>query len=113
MSIRNRLYRRPYKLPYRRVYRRPGRLLYKLVHHVLIDEWDPIGVGRMRQGQAEYDSYIPGIIHLLDSGADKVKLADHLHELVTVNMGLRRDRWRSTLVAARLLEIYSELVNHQ
>jgi len=63
MNVRKRLYNR----------------LFPLIHDILIREWDPIGVDDEPLAQNEYDSYIYGIIRLLASGADHVKMAQHLH----------------------------------
>jgi hypothetical protein len=57
----------------------------RIVHDVLIHEWDPIGCG---VPDDEYDSYLPGILRLLSVDADQVKIGSHLEQLQTVNMGM-------------------------
>ena len=102
--------------------------LYDAIHNVLINDWDPIWgrwesdfmyfPGFIRQlwngyAQEEYEMYVPEIIRLLTTGADREELTDHLHHLETVNMGSLGDRERNSLVAQRLLEVYAESANHQ
>jgi hypothetical protein len=76
---------------------------------VLINEWDPIGVRSKRAARDEYDAYIPGIIRLLQAGADHGKLTQHLQHTEVVNMGLRGDVERNGRVANKILDIYHQI----
>lgn len=64
--------------------------LFQAVRGVLLREWDPIGVRGISAARDEYDSYVPAICRMLESGADEVKLTDHLRRLRTNIMGLSR-----------------------
>lgn len=66
--------------------------LEKVIHDVLINDWDPIGCG---VPEDEYDSYIPEICRLLREGADEIKIGSHLENLQTVSMGLRGQKPQS------------------
>jgi hypothetical protein len=50
---------------------------------VLINEWDPIGVGDVPQTQNKYDSYIPVIYRLISEGMDDATTARHLEQIET------------------------------
>ena len=54
--------------------------------------WDPIGVSSFTDELGEYDSYIPGLIRLLQTRPDEQKVFDYLWTLETVSMGLNGDR---------------------
>jgi len=84
-------------------YRRGARL----IHEVLIREWDPIGVGKMPQTQDEYDSYIPVIYRLLAEGADDNSIARHLESIETDAMGLRSQGEKNMLIAKRLRIVFN------
>ena len=92
---------------------RLNKRLHSLIHDVLINEWDPIGVGHKLQAQDEYDSYIPELLRLLTSDAGAVKLADHLHQLETVSIGLRGDRERTARIAERLRQVYLDAISRR
>ena len=81
-------------------------LLKQKIHDLLINEWDPIGVGDEPEAQDEYDCYIPGIIKKLQSSADSFKLTEYLQNIETVNMGLAPTPKRNKSVALLLVEIY-------
>jgi hypothetical protein len=67
-------------------------------HQCLIEEcrqrwnaFDPIGIRRMGATHLnEYDSYLRHTAHLLLTGADPVKIAGYVRQVVRVNMGLSR-----------------------
>jgi hypothetical protein len=65
-------------------------------------------VGNEELAQNEYDSYIPKLIELLASGADRVKVADRLQRIRTESIGLGVDPDADSRIAVRLLEVYNE-----
>lgn len=68
------------------------RELYRKVDEVLWTDWDPIGVNENDCCRDEYTSYVPYIVKLKIDGVDVVKIANHLYQLVNVNMGMTGNR---------------------
>jgi hypothetical protein len=58
------------------------------IRHVLMSVWDPIGIKDEPNAQDEYDSYLGGVYELLVSGASDERIAVHLWQIVTEEMGL-------------------------
>ena len=79
----------------------------KQLRHVLLTEWDPIGVRHINGPQDEYDIYLGDILHLLKTNASEVELAIFLRSIEIERMGMSPssvpDR---THVAATLIRIY-------
>ncbi|PQO36510.1 hypothetical protein C5Y97_12505 [Blastopirellula marina] len=72
----------------------------------MFEEWDPIGVNCLERCRDEYDNYAPGIVRLLQDGADQRRLVQHLRHLEKEAMGLNRDREDELQeVARQLLEL--------
>lgn len=69
----------------------------------LLKHWDPIGIKDSEQCHDEYDSYIPSILSLIDSGVALDELAQFLDDIVSEQMGLRSNMAESAKVAALLL----------
>jgi hypothetical protein len=69
----------------------------------LMKHWDPIGIKDVERCHDEYDSYIPSILSLIDSGTTSEELARFLDEIVSERMGLRSNMAESARVAALLL----------
>ena len=85
------------------------RRVFQVIHDVLINEWDPIGVGGTPQAQDEYDSYIPVIYRLLADDSDLDTLARHLEEIETKAMGLRSGGDNNKRIARCLREVFEAL----
>ena len=66
------------------------------VIEAILRRWDPIGIG-------EYDSYAPGILGKLQTGASVEDLTRHLYGLTTVQMGLKGNIERDRLFATELV----------
>lgn len=62
--------------------------LWNEVDHILWEEWDPIGASDCGGPNDEYRSYVLGIVDLLLRGENEIGIANRLHHLVNVNMGL-------------------------
>lgn len=58
------------------------------VRHILLHDWDPIGICEIPEASDEYTSYVGGVCSLLIDGADAFSLRQHLAQLETVGMGL-------------------------
>jgi hypothetical protein len=61
-----------------------GRDLFGAVAQVLWEDRDPIGAAVPAD---EYDSYVPEVVRLLQAGADREALADHLLRTTQEAMG--------------------------
>ena len=51
------------------------------IRHVLMTEWDPIGVSDIPEAADEYDSYIGGIYGLIQRRASRDEIVAHLRNL--------------------------------
>jgi len=58
------------------------------IRHILMSDWDPIGVSDTPEAADEYDSYIGGIYDLLAGGTTDRQLAQYLRRIETERMGL-------------------------
>jgi hypothetical protein len=77
------------------------------IQHILLHEWDPIGVRSSPAAESEYDSYAVPIYSFLRHQPSETELVDHLYQIETKRMGLTRFGMRRHLkpVAKRLLEV--------
>ena len=64
------------------------RKLQAQVREILLDEWDPIGVGDEPDAQDEYDAYVGPITRVLLSGGRDLPIVQKLHLIETDGMGL-------------------------
>lgn len=78
--------------------------LYKRIDEILWSDWDPIGVNDIDSVRDEYQSYTPHIFSLTIQGADKTEIAEHLHKLETINMGLSGNIQHCEKIAQKILE---------
>lgn len=78
---------------------------FRAVRAVLLEIWDPIGIGEVNAAQDEYDAYVPGILRLLEKGASRDDLASYLSDIATTQMGLIEDEARNRAAAERLLQL--------
>ena len=58
------------------------------LRHVLMAEWDPIGVRNVLQARDEYDSYLGLVADRLRTGAPAERIADLLADIRTETMGM-------------------------
>lgn len=59
------------------------------VRLILLRDWDPIGLNGEKEGIDEYDSYVDGIVALVeDLMVGRDALFDHLHDLAARHMGM-------------------------
>lgn len=77
--------------------------LYQRVDEVLHYLWDPIGVSDAPAARDEYYSYLPHVFSLLQQGADRVKIANHLGNLTSVSMAMGINKKRDLEIADILL----------
>ncbi len=64
--------------------------IHTAIRRVLLQSWDPIGIGDEPHAQDEYDGYIPEIYKLLLKRAPEKKIVDYLLWVVTERMGFTR-----------------------
>ena len=62
--------------------------LWKEISTVLLRDWDPIGVNDNPECEDEKESYVGGIYRMIVGDADRNKLAQHLIQIETEQMGL-------------------------
>jgi hypothetical protein len=74
------------------------------INEVLHYIWDPIGVRGDPSARDEYDSYVPDVHSLLESGSTAEQIATHLDEIATERMGLRSNMEHNRATAQRLLD---------
>ena len=83
--------------------------LLPAVSDILFREWDPIGVNNNDLCRDEYESYVPGLVSLLLSGADEYKLESWLRRLQSDSMGMSEiDEGLHRRVARRLLGLLAD-----
>ena len=79
-------------------------LLYKKIDDILWLDWDPIGVNDMAP-RDEYQSYVPEILRLIKSKAEKKEIGNKIYELETETMGMNGDKGRCLSIADKILSI--------
>ncbi|MDO3382377.1 hypothetical protein [Gilvimarinus algae] len=82
-----------------------AKALQKEIQKILIEEWDPIGVGDIPEAEHEYDSYVPELYKMLISRKPKHEIFEYIWWLETEHMGLTGDRQRSEMFAERLYNL--------
>ena len=87
-----------------------AKLLHKAIHKILIEEWDPIGVGDILEAQDEYDSYIPQIYKMIISRKPKYEIFKYLWWLETEHMSLSGNRQQTEQCAERLFNLTEEII---
>ena len=81
----------------------PYKIDYKALKKLVIDEWDPIGIGNDPYAQDEYDSYIYMLLGLVFRKASEEQIFDYLWDLETQHMGLNGDEATTRRFAKRLV----------
>jgi len=72
----------------------------------ILNRWDPIGVSSSVED--EYDSYLPDLLRLLDSGATKEPILDYWRWIATDRMGLKFSRAVAEPLVDELLEFWHQ-----
>jgi hypothetical protein len=75
------------------------------IQKVLLEEWDPIGVGDMPEAQDEYNSYASTIFELLMLNKSKSEIFDFLWWVETEHMEMEGDIKKTEKIVERILEI--------
>ena len=79
--------------------------VFREIDRILWESWDPIGVYGCTEARDEYGSYVKGVLALLTEGLDELKIAEHLHSIETLSMGLPGNLSACRRVAAELSRI--------
>jgi hypothetical protein len=74
------------------------------IKHLLLTEWDPIGVNGIPEAVDEYDMYAMPILSMLREGAGEQAVADYLEYVVVDRMGLNSNMAYSRKIAQRIVE---------
>ena len=62
--------------------------IHSLIRHVLLHDWDPIGIADFPEARDEYNGYVDGVYKLLESGATVRDVAAHLAQIERDTLGL-------------------------
>jgi hypothetical protein len=86
--------------------------LYALVgpvRRILLERWDPIGVKGIPEAVDEYDSYIPGVVALLQQTADPLRVAAYLERIAQERMGTSPSHAPGGAAALELVSLFSKV----
>ena len=78
-------------------------LLYKRIDDILWFDWDPIGVKDLAL-RDEYQSYVPEMFALKQSGQDRNEIAKRLWKIETENMGMGGTFENCLMVADKIVQ---------
>jgi hypothetical protein len=74
----------------------------QIIRNILFEDWDPVGFGPLLPAD-EYDSYMPGIIHLLENHCTVEQLEAHLERIEKDRFGEAQASGKAHLAATNLL----------
>jgi hypothetical protein len=78
--------------------------LYEAIDLILWKDWDPIGINDIAP-RDEYQGYTPTIFHLKTEGANKETIANTLHQIETVTIGVGGNIERCLQVAGKIINL--------
>ena len=81
-----------------------ARVLLRAVDEILHYVWDPIGVAAVPQARDEYQSYVPQVFQLLQTGASEGEISGYLSMIATDRMGLDNSPERHKDAASALVD---------
>lgn len=79
-----------------------ARDLARHVRDVLLNDWDPLGLGSACPAD-EYDTHVWPLVRMLTDGATEDQLADYLHRAEAEEMALHSSAARRRMIAGILL----------
>jgi hypothetical protein len=80
--------------------------LFKLIHDILLEDWDPIGINIIPEAWNEYEQYIPEIAKLLSIHSEKSQLISYLGNVRTQYMSLPKNIEKDSIVAEKLITAF-------
>lgn len=75
--------------------------LVAAVREILLKDWDPIEVAHIAPAD-EYDSYIGGVLRLIEEKASADKIARHLRDVAKTQMNIAGNEQRTWAAAEKL-----------
>lgn len=81
------------------------------IRKILLEDWDPIGVGDFPTLEDEYDSYIAGIYNLLVVGRPAIEVAKHLSATEEGEFGFRVSVGQLLPIAEKLCSLEVHLTD--
>jgi hypothetical protein len=75
------------------------------IQFILINEWDPIGVGAIPEAHDEYDGYISKIHSILISSKSSDDVFDYLIWVEGELMGLTPNQNHTQIIAQKLIKL--------
>jgi hypothetical protein len=87
--------------------------LHHAVHHAVLHEWDPIGLGNIPEAQNEYDAYVPKLCELLRLRKGHSEITRYLWWLATEQMGLTGNRQETEAFTERLIQIATTIERNE
>ena len=73
-----------------------------VIRAILFEDWDPIGFGPLLPAN-EYDSYIPGIVRLLDNRCTVEEMEANLVKIEMEYFGASKQGGKAKLAAKKLV----------
>lgn len=86
------------------------------VSEILYYLWDPINISRGNWPRDEYDGYVMEVFNMLQQGATKEELSNHLkHLVIDVIMGecTGEQEQKNSQTAKLLIEIFNAELSHE
>ncbi|MBN2376495.1 MAG: hypothetical protein JXD22_08845 [Sedimentisphaerales bacterium] len=77
--------------------------IWRRVDEVLYYIWDPIGVAEEPYARAEYESYVPMVLQLVEQNDTIQPISAYLEEIINNRMGLSADKKHCDYTAEILL----------
>lgn len=85
--------------------------IFNAIHKMLLQDWDPIGVGDIPEAEDEYDSYISKMYSIVKNSSSHECLFDYLWYLETEHMGLRGNLSKTKKFSKNLFNKIKKLQN--
>jgi hypothetical protein len=84
-----------------------------LIRSILLNYWDPVGVGNNSNLRDEYDDFIPSILQYLENKSrSQNDIFEYLLQLETDTMGKPEDPQRINIAAEMLFSSYGAMCDN-
>jgi len=82
------------------------------LHHILLNDWDPIGISKNKDMNDEYDAYIEDLLDFLaEENASKAQIIEFFLYIEVETMGLKPNNHRATLVTDKVWQAFEDFLN--
>ncbi len=78
---------------------------YNAIYHILLYDWDPIGISDLPEAHDEYEAYVKQINEMFERGTCQRELFDFLWQVETKYMSLIGDSVRTEKCVDKLLKL--------